>query len=299
MTNKYPQMASKAWKLEEREGRGCCLVANKSLLPGELVLSEEPLFTIRAEDHDSDLDQCLENALGGLKAEKRLAFFSLADSRASLSNSKKTARGIYFTNCYTLGQTRDSPAGMFLVFSRANHSCRPNCEFHWCQQRGVQELRANRCIEDGEELTDCYLDLSVEGRITRAERQKVLLGAYGFQCSCQACNLDQEDVEKEDQLRREAWLLTQPKACRDDELLSRAERLLHIRVQLQFKLALQLDSLAVVWALALLAGQEDRARQVAEQGEATAIIRFGSEHAEVRLWKRRATDPMQAMMEAN
>ena len=34
MTNKYPQMASKAWKLEEREGRGCCLVANKSLLPG-------------------------------------------------------------------------------------------------------------------------------------------------------------------------------------------------------------------------------------------------------------------------
>ena len=71
----------------------------------------------------------------GLKAEKRLAFFSLADSRwaphnpsqilaklstprASLSNSKKTARGIYFTNCYTLGQTRDSPAGMFLVFSR-------------------------------------------------------------------------------------------------------------------------------------------------------------------------------------
>ena len=34
MTNKYPQMASKAWKLEEREGRGCCLVANKYLLPG-------------------------------------------------------------------------------------------------------------------------------------------------------------------------------------------------------------------------------------------------------------------------
>lgn len=98
-------MASKAWKLEEREGRGCCLVANKSLLPGELVLSEEPLFTIRAENHDSDLDQCLENALEGLKAENRLAFFSLADSRASLSNSKKTARGIYFTNCYTLGQT--------------------------------------------------------------------------------------------------------------------------------------------------------------------------------------------------
>ena len=30
---------------------------------------------------------------------------------------------------------------------------------------------------------------------------------------------------------------------------------------MQLQLALQLDSLAVVWALALLAGQEDRARQ--------------------------------------
>ena len=32
-----PKMAV-AWKLEEREGRGFCLVANKSLLPG-LILS--------------------------------------------------------------------------------------------------------------------------------------------------------------------------------------------------------------------------------------------------------------------
>ena len=35
----------------------------KAVGEGELVLSEEPLFTIRAEDHDSDLDQCLEKAL--------------------------------------------------------------------------------------------------------------------------------------------------------------------------------------------------------------------------------------------
>ena len=32
-----PKMAV-AWKLEEREGRGFCLIANKSLLPG-LILS--------------------------------------------------------------------------------------------------------------------------------------------------------------------------------------------------------------------------------------------------------------------
>ena len=81
-----------AWKVEEREGRGFCLVANKSLVPGwsmvnamvgivvtvlmliithsltdhysgELVLAEKPLFTVPAEEHNSDLDQYLENAL--------------------------------------------------------------------------------------------------------------------------------------------------------------------------------------------------------------------------------------------
>ena len=81
-----------AWKVEEREGRGFCLFANKSLVPGwsmvmvddgivvavmmliithsltdhysgELVLAEKPLFTVPAEEHNSDLDQYLENAL--------------------------------------------------------------------------------------------------------------------------------------------------------------------------------------------------------------------------------------------
>ena len=30
---------------------------------GELVLAEKPLFTVPAEEHNSDLDQYLENAL--------------------------------------------------------------------------------------------------------------------------------------------------------------------------------------------------------------------------------------------
>ena len=37
----------------------------------------------------------------------------------------------------------------------------------------------------------------------------MLLGAYGFQCRCDACALDDALVEKEDQLRREvmfSWI---------------------------------------------------------------------------------------------
>ena len=63
---------------------------------------------------------------------------------------------------------------------RVNHSCQPNTEFHWNSEKGVEELRAGRKIAAGEELTDCYLDLTVEGRITRDERRGVLMGGYGF-----------------------------------------------------------------------------------------------------------------------
>ena len=39
---------------------------------------------------------------------------------------------------------------------------RPNTEFHWNSEEGVEELRAARDIRQGEELTDSYLDLTVQ-----------------------------------------------------------------------------------------------------------------------------------------
>ena len=52
-------------------------------------------------------------------------------------------------------------------------------------------------------MVNNYGIFSLEGRITRVERQRVLLGAYGFHCRCDACALDNALVEEEDQLRRE------------------------------------------------------------------------------------------------
>ncbi len=39
---------------------------------------------------------------------------------------------------------------------------RPNTEFHWNSEKKVEELRASRDIQEGEELTDAYLDLTAE-----------------------------------------------------------------------------------------------------------------------------------------
>jgi hypothetical protein len=39
---------------------------------------------------------------------------------------------------------------------------RPNTEFHWNSEKKVEELRASSDIQEGEELTDAYLDLTAE-----------------------------------------------------------------------------------------------------------------------------------------
>ena len=62
------------------------------------------------------------------------------------SVDSKTARGIYFTNCFTIGCYAGSPTAMLPRLSRINHSCRPNTEFHWEAGQGAEHLRAIRDI---------------------------------------------------------------------------------------------------------------------------------------------------------
>ena len=287
-------------------------MAAQVLLPGQLILEDRPLFVVAPEAHTEDpgvLDEVLERATARLDEEDQKTFMSLADCRVA-KETEKTARGIYFTNCYTLGQSRSSPTGLLPVLSRVNHSCRPNTEFRWVEERGVEELRAATTIQEGEEITDCYLDLSLGGRVTREERQALLRGGYGFTCSCEACSLRGGEAEREDGLRREAWLLSQAQeAASVEEQLARTERLLELRMVLGFKVRLSdlacpaspqvvhlLETLETVWGLALLVGQEARAGQVAQLGREKAAVRFGGGHPVVGEWGERIRDPIKYMM---
>ena len=81
-------------------------------------------------------------------------------------------------------------------FFRINHSCSPNTEYHWDEASGSEHLRSIRDItvrkndklhsfvrlnlKKGEELTDCYLDLTLEGRISADQRKRLLKGGYDF-----------------------------------------------------------------------------------------------------------------------
>ena len=110
------------------------------------------------------------------------------------SGSKKSAEGIFRTNNFALGPLAPQTAhGIFLKTSRLNHSCHPNCEVIWKADSECQEVIAIRDIEEGEEMTICYLNM--ENRMKTARERKKILRQYGFFCSCNFCT-GEEDVEE-------------------------------------------------------------------------------------------------------
>eukprot|EP01060_Flectonema_neradi_P006795 TRINITY_DN14648_c0_g1_i2.p1 TRINITY_DN14648_c0_g1~~TRINITY_DN14648_c0_g1_i2.p1 ORF type:complete len:384 (+),score=54.10 TRINITY_DN14648_c0_g1_i2:53-1204(+) len=70
---------------------------------------------------------------------------------------------------------------MFLRTSRMNHSCSPNCFYHFTNR--TVYIRSQRDIKKGEELTISYCNEYQ----TRVDRQQHLKKNYHFTCNCTRC----------------------------------------------------------------------------------------------------------------
>ena len=192
-TQRYSE--GEVWRVASVPGKGLGVEATADIPQGEawqlaaaavtrscagaLILVDTPLFTVPDSAHTEDpatLDAELARRVAALEPAARDYFYSLADCKGEV----KTARGVYFTNCFTIGTSPRSPTALLPTLARINHSCRPNTEFHWDAAAGAEQLRAVRDIRRGEELTDCYLDLTLAGRVTREQRRRLLRGGYGF-----------------------------------------------------------------------------------------------------------------------
>lgn len=95
-------------------------------------------------------------------------------------------------------------AGVFLAFSRMNHSCVPNAFSNWNSQIGQQTVQAARDIKAGEQIFFSYLGR--EGTFkSQKERASMIEKFWGFDCGCSDC----VDSETSDVLRGRMGLLDQ------------------------------------------------------------------------------------------
>ncbi len=190
--------ASEKFEVRAVGKKGFGVVATEPIKRGELLLEEAPLLVFQNQSFDvlfGDLqdilvdgksfdkwDHSLKETLQSRCTEEVFSkFWDLADT---CCENEKTALGIARTN--GIGLSADS-AGLFLLLSRFNHSCRPNVHNSWQEDKQVQVLRSNCDIDPGQELCISYLSfLSLCAPAN--ERLGEISDRFGFDCACDACS---------------------------------------------------------------------------------------------------------------
>ena len=154
--------------------------ATRDIKQGELILREKPICTTTLAS--------LDRVEASLDATARKRLFSLCDWRATAAGAPKTALGVFQANGYPApAAAGGDEAGVFLHFSRFNHSCRPNVSHTW-HAFAEKCVFAARDVAAGEELSNNYVELCEPG----AARRATLADRFGFACACVACTAPDE-----------------------------------------------------------------------------------------------------------
>ncbi|ETW75264.1 hypothetical protein HETIRDRAFT_430702 [Heterobasidion irregulare TC 32-1] len=216
------------FKLSLSPGTGLGLFATRPLAPGHLLLREPPLLLVPLV-----IPLAAPPTRGLSKAHIFRALFARHDARTrrlllSLANAKPAGtcsqeEGIVRTNGIGVDLRTSAPSttpvpssttaaaatsatsathnGLFLITSRANHSCSPNAAYTWHPALLTLSLAALRPIRAGEEITIAYTTLTAPA----ASRRATLRAAFHFACACARCGArrTEEQVLVSDQNRIE------------------------------------------------------------------------------------------------
>jgi hypothetical protein len=129
------------------------------------------------------------------------------DIPLEIRNHVAKVASIFESNAFRMGSEgrqnidEEYRAGIFPIAARFNHSCVPNIAQTWNGSKGMLTLHSVCKIDAGEEMCEGYISLT-DDRKTRQEK----LAAYGFVCSCEACDARSEAgrirEERRDRIRR-------------------------------------------------------------------------------------------------
>lgn len=197
---------SDTFRIENIPGKGMGMVASKKLYQGTLLLAETPLIDAVFEDNDEALLNIIRT-FGKMDEKRKGEFASLYDPEKS--SDKKMSRSkilrIFLANCVDIKglNEEDDHRGVFLRFSRINHSCSPNSVISWSKLAPSEiSIRASKDIDDGEEITINYI--RDEGCFyLKKSRKEILQKIWNFDCLCDLCSLEGELLEENENNRRQ------------------------------------------------------------------------------------------------
>ena len=134
------------------EGKGLGLVARRDFSRGDLVLSETAAIKVKRGSPSSGWS--IHQAVQIIRQFKRLSVEQremVLDLECGHFSDRPQLIRVLNNNCIKIDHNN---FGLFILISRMNHSCRPNCLDSEGEEK---EVRAVRRIKTGEELCISYL----------------------------------------------------------------------------------------------------------------------------------------------
>jgi hypothetical protein len=154
------------------EGLGC--FAMTTILPGTLILSETPLFSVAEPRSNS----AVTAAFAQLDSAQRTQYLSLYAQKSDTSGDAKVI-DIFNSNAWQTG----SRTSICPLAARFNHSCIPNASFAYNADLAQITIHAIVPI-----AVDVQIKLSYERPYQTTSSRRAKLLAYGFTCTCPACS---------------------------------------------------------------------------------------------------------------
>ncbi|RPB01129.1 SET domain-containing protein [Choiromyces venosus 120613-1] len=174
--------------------KGYSLFATSGIPAGTLLFAESPLITIKHDD--TDLQLLIQQSLAAVEPHRIRSFYNLHNAHhrwtrsssrtggaAAQAHGMTIEAGIWLTNCFLIST---STSAIFDAMSRINHSCIPNVEMEWCEERGLMGVFAKRDLIAGDEVCRSYFEEEVGHRLVDVRRE-YLKGGWAFECGCKRC----------------------------------------------------------------------------------------------------------------
>ncbi|KIJ54846.1 hypothetical protein M422DRAFT_24744 [Sphaerobolus stellatus SS14] len=181
-----------AYEIVNIVGKGKGVVATRDIAQGELIMKEEPLFSVQVGAlFNTSVEDHLTKVLQSLNATQRDTFYELykpSKARANTSN----VEAIFHANSVIVGMG----SGIIPTIARINHGCASafNSVYHYRADEEVGVVHALKPIKKGEEIVREYLNT----RLARQPRRQMLKEIYSFECGCHVCSLSGRNNEISD-----------------------------------------------------------------------------------------------------
>ncbi|KAL5119642.1 hypothetical protein ACEQ8H_002488 [Pleosporales sp. CAS-2024a] len=193
------------YEIRQVPGKGCGCFATAPIKRGTRILADSPLVIVPIAKYlASDIGSVFEK----LTADEQAQYLSLhsghgqdpktwpsrihesvtprerqriQEQHEARVGTEPTLISIFQVNCMEL----DGGAAVFPHAARFNHACNPNATFSWNPAIGQETIHAMQDIDQGDEITLSYCDMSHERQLRGWE-----LKHYGFVCNCKSCEID-------------------------------------------------------------------------------------------------------------